>query len=153
MQQIARVLLVLSALCLAMSAQAEIYKWVDADGQVHYSERAPEGQAEELNIKSAPASSTEPARTPQQRMEQQEKLLRSFAAEREIKEKQKAKQEKAEQERKKRCLQAQDTLFDYKNAGYLYERDATGKRRILSEEEKRQEEEKARKQVKRWCED
>jgi len=49
-------LLLLLALCVSPSADAEIYKWVDENGGVHFSDAKPAGkQARELRIKSTPA--------------------------------------------------------------------------------------------------
>lgn len=49
-------LLLLLALCVGQPASAEIYKWVDEDGGVHFGDAKPAGkQARELRIKSTPA--------------------------------------------------------------------------------------------------
>ncbi|UXY17320.1 DUF4124 domain-containing protein [Chitiniphilus purpureus] len=63
------------ACCVAASAGAEIYKWKDADGRVHYSDSPPPGvgkKAQVINTKELPVSSlpldrgtTQPAQTAQ----------------------------------------------------------------------------------------
>lgn len=48
----------LMVLLAASAAQAGVYKWTDANGRVHYSSSPPPGgQAEQVRIRSAPASS------------------------------------------------------------------------------------------------
>jgi len=45
-----------AALTLSAVASAAVYKWVDADGRVHYSDRPPEGVAQIVNIVSRPTN-------------------------------------------------------------------------------------------------
>lgn len=50
--------LILMALLMTGAAQAEIYKWKDADGMMHYSDQPPKGnKAEVLKTKDLPVSS------------------------------------------------------------------------------------------------
>ena len=49
-------------IALAAAAEAKVYKWVDAEGRVHYSSRAPaQTQATEVRVAPAPPSAREPA--------------------------------------------------------------------------------------------
>ena len=41
---------------LSGTAQAEIFKWVDANGKVHYSDRKMAIQAQKLNVKTGAAT-------------------------------------------------------------------------------------------------
>ncbi|AZN36453.1 DUF4124 domain-containing protein [Iodobacter ciconiae] len=51
-------ILILMALFIAGFAQAEIYKWKDADGMMHYSDQPPKGnKVEVLKTKDLPVSS------------------------------------------------------------------------------------------------
>ena len=50
-------LMILLVPCLAV---AEIYKWVDAQGNVHYGDKPPDQPAETMDIRTAPPTSTEP---------------------------------------------------------------------------------------------
>ncbi len=52
-----RAVLLLLCLCFPLASAAEIYKWTDGSGQVHYSDQPPSDQA--LVIKAAPAPPTE----------------------------------------------------------------------------------------------
>jgi hypothetical protein len=48
------------AFCLALTlsavASASVYKWIDAQGNVHYSDRPPEGESQIVEIASSPSS-------------------------------------------------------------------------------------------------
>lgn len=60
MRQLAVLLLMLT---LSFTASAKLYKWVDADGILTYSERKPPGSnAEEINLRGVSAVSAEQAR-------------------------------------------------------------------------------------------
>lgn len=62
-------LLLLLALCVGQSADAEIYKWVDENGGVHFSDARPAGKkARELRIKATPAPTAAPAARQHQRV-------------------------------------------------------------------------------------
>lgn len=71
-----------AGVCLAMSllplaCRAEIFKWVDAKGQTHYSERkedAGKAKPEELKVKSQPASRQAPGSSPPDWREQEQQL-------------------------------------------------------------------------------
>lgn len=55
---------VLAGLALIVAASVhgtEIYKWIDANGQVHYAERQPTGDAGKPSVAGAPAPATAPA--------------------------------------------------------------------------------------------
>lgn len=65
MQRIAWVLAVLAALSVPAVLASQIYKWRDAQGQVHYSESPPAGvPAEKLNVETTSGHSQPPASTP-----------------------------------------------------------------------------------------
>ena len=53
------ILILLTA--LSFPAFAEVYKWTDAQGNVHFGTQPPPGQQEEVKIRASSASSNEPA--------------------------------------------------------------------------------------------
>ena len=65
-----KVFLVLISLCLIpLSANADVYKWVDANGQVHFGDRPPiHAATSEVTVNTAPASADAGARERYQRM-------------------------------------------------------------------------------------
>jgi hypothetical protein len=73
-------------LFLSPTSRAEIYKWVDSNGQTHYSERKEEaGRADTLKLKieSQPPSTPMATPSPQYWQEQERKLKQSQAQKRE----------------------------------------------------------------------
>jgi hypothetical protein len=77
-----------SSFCLALllasaGAHGEIYKWVDADGRTHFSERKDDaGKARPLDLKAAPAPASRPAAAAPDYWQDQERLFRQREAER-----------------------------------------------------------------------
>lgn len=71
-------------LCAAPAAHAELYKWVDSKGKVHYSsskEEAGQAQVKELQYSSAPAPSTAgPAPVPTWQLQEDEYKKRQTAS-------------------------------------------------------------------------
>jgi hypothetical protein len=73
----------LLSVCFALlfmpsTSNAEIYKWVDANGQTHYSERKDDtGKAKALDLKAAPPTASTPATNPpSDYWQDQERLFR-----------------------------------------------------------------------------
>jgi len=67
----------LTSLLMASKSHAQIYKWIDANGQMHYSEKkddAGNARTEELKLKSEPRSSQEANSSAQYWQEQERKL-------------------------------------------------------------------------------
>jgi hypothetical protein len=137
--------------CLSMSAYAEVYKWVDADGKVHYGDRPNSGSAQEIKIKPAPSVSGGSKHT----IENQKAIdswLKARGVERQNSKKKEAalKKEKAIQKRK--CAKLKNELSDLERGGVVwYELDQAGKRRYYSEKEIASDIEDLKKIIKRNC--
>ncbi len=143
-----------SAVLLFLSlpiAQAEIYKWVDDNGQVHYSEQAPDSKrsSKEIHIRHAPQA---PLVSPEQRRQQRDNLLRAFDEERQLRNEAKAKKEQDEARSRKNCIWARDKLKNYERATVLYNLDEQGERVYLSDAQRSRSEAKLKSQVEKWCE-
>ncbi len=108
---------------MPFSAKAEIYRWTDADGQVHFSESKPagvEGRQVNIDLPERPRPSGAEQR---QQLEQQQKA--SSYAERLRRERQMREQEQAAKsaERKAmegRCADWRKRLQGYRDSQYLY---------------------------------
>lgn len=136
-----------AVLIYADTLQAEVYKWVDDDGRVHYSDR-PGAQARQLNIDIGPAVGDAGI----DRKEKRQRYLDAVAKERADKEQkeQEEKQRKAEQQR--RCLFAKDRLYRLRRAGYLYDLDQSGERVVLTDSERETAIQDFEKNIQRYCE-
>jgi hypothetical protein len=126
-----------------------VYKWVDAEGQVHFGERPPgDVPASEVTLKTPTPATAAP---PQDRRQTTQRLLRTFEEERAKKNELEAKAAQENEKRKLKCIAARDRLRSYEEAGYLYELDAKGERRILKDAERTAAHQRAQQDVKTYC--
>jgi hypothetical protein len=131
-------ILALVSLLWVSSAQAEVYRWVDEKGQVHFSDQVPEqGQAEALDLpeseKQAPTQS-DAAFAEEQRLRQQ-RVTQVLEEERLAKEKAKAEKQAKIEERKKQCAKFSTRLSYYQPGTQFYEENEDGTRTYMSGEE------------------
>ncbi|HEX7028942.1 MAG TPA: DUF4124 domain-containing protein [Gammaproteobacteria bacterium] len=129
--------------------QAEIYKWVDEHGRIHYGDK-PSENAETINVKEETVS-TENSDNDVARREYRQRVLKSMQHERERQEEQRAQARAAEQEAKQRCAEARRRLSGITNAGFLYQENAQGERVIFTDEQRAQATAQAQAAVKRYC--
>lgn len=125
-----RPLLILLALnLLAGSAvAAEVYKWKDAEGHLHFGDRPPtaEGDAESVTIRSgAPAAANGNS---QERLRQ---VLDGFTKEREAREASQAAAQDAQQQREQACTRAKARQYSAEHSNFLFVYTPTGERRVL----------------------
>ena len=121
----------LTLLLFISVSHAEIYKWTDENGRVHYGERPDNPNTEKVEIKStAPKPDTG---IDSDRKEKQRKLLDAFEEERAEKKQKKAEAEQKKREMERRCAKAKDRLRRLKNAGAYYALDKNGNRYYLEE--------------------
>lgn len=136
-------------LLISSVASAEVYRWRDADGKLHYGDRPP-ADAERMNIRSAPSSPTR-APTNTDRKETRQRLLDLYREEREEKKKLKQERIAKRKERKEKCLQARVDLDNYQYASGIYRPTESGERDYLSKEERANYIQGLRDKVKKWC--
>ena len=117
-------------------ASGAIYKWVDENGKVHYSDQPPpEESSEELDIESD-SSSTTPSLTDEEHRQKQQRLLDAYAKERADKKAERAKVAEEDEKLRVWCARAKDELRLMKQAGYLYDYDESGQKIIYSKEKR-----------------
>ncbi len=116
--------------CAAVPAQ-QVYKSVDAQGNVVYSDRAP--------TKNAPTTAlhvTEPDPAEVARLAKQQQLLNVSDREREKQAAAEAKNHAAlERKQQANCENARNKYYHYKDSGRIYQRDADGNRVYYSDSE------------------
>ena len=139
------------ALALPLAVAGEIYKWTDAEGNVHYGDR-PSGAANEerVPISSAP---TDPARVQamvEARRETRAAERGARAAEREG-EASPEEQRAAEEERARKCADARERLQRFVTSRRLYREDENGERVYLDEAESQAMRDRAQEQVLEFC--
>jgi len=129
----------------------DIYKWTDAEGNVHYEERPTEdGTAERLDIKSKPTDTSRIAAMQQARQEARSKAA---AAEAEAAEQGPTPEElRAEKkEREKECVELKERLQGMVQSRRLYREDENGERVYLSDDEMQAAREDAADKVAEYC--
>ncbi|MDH5472492.1 MAG: DUF4124 domain-containing protein [Gammaproteobacteria bacterium] len=130
------------------SVYAEIYKWTDEHGIVHYTDKSVKN-SEQMNI----SIDDEPGQTTksEDRAEQRRKLVDAMEEDR--KEKEKLKKEEQQQARslKRKCQWARDQLRSYQTAGSLYNLDKDGKRVHLSDQDRQKVTSKLKAQIQKYC--
>ena len=142
-----RHILSLSLLLSISISHAEIYKWVDEQGKVHYGDK-PVSNSETLNINT---EKTGNQNSLSKRRERQRKLTESLEEDRQEKQAAAEKKKKQRQKDKRNCAVAQQRLKGYERAGYLYGIDKDGKKVIRSNEERQKATDDLRKKVKNYC--
>ena len=137
-------------LSLAVSAYAEIYKWVDKQGNVHFGDKKSVvnvKKVEEVETK-AQSNSYE---VKQETKQKQQKLLDAWSEERDLKAEAKTKRKAELKERKATCERKRKYLQRYKNSQYIYDESEDGGRTILSNEKRVAEEKSIKDFIKKNC--
>ena len=127
---------------------AEIYKWVDEDGNVHYTDRSLKN-SKEMNISVDDA--VENDISVDDRNERRQKLIDAMREDREEKERLKKEEQKRNRKLRKQCQWARDSLRNYEASGGIYNLDKEGKRVVLSDEERNKFINKLRSDIKKHC--
>ena len=138
---------------LSTSVMAKnVYKWVDENGKIHYSDSPPtEVDSEKIRVEEENAAAAAEARA---RAERQRRLLESYELDRKDRQATKAKKSDELAQRKQhdaQCANAKRTLQKYKDANYLYKKDSEGERKILSDGLRRQAQEKLSQAIAQNC--
>ncbi len=142
-----RLSLLSATLLLASGVNAEIYKWVDENGQTHYTQQPPEsGQAETIQVPPPPPIDDTAAEV-EELIEQQE------AAEKSAREAEQEQQQEAERLAaiQKNCEIAQANLKLYQDNPGRRMMDEAGNVYRLTEEERQQKIEESRQQIEEFC--
>jgi Domain of unknown function (DUF4124) len=144
-------LLSLSVLLTPVPGRAqEIYKSVDADGHVVYSDRGATKTAPKTSIHVEQPDSANAARLAkeQQLLDAEEQQRKAQQA---VDDKGRAQQEVKARQRQQRCQSAKDHYYAMKDATRLYARDADGNRVYYSDEESDKKRDEARRAMQAAC--
>jgi len=120
-------------LCLVFPAAADVYRWTDADGRVHYGERPPSQGAQRMDLPdAAPAPGADDPDASARRTRQQ-RLLEAYEYERAQKEAEAARAERERQADADRCRALQQRWRRLSHPGPVYIGRADGGRDYLDE--------------------
>ncbi len=118
----------LSILLLPCLASAEIYRWTDANGQVHFGE-APRAGAVQIEVK-PPALQQDAAAA-----ERQQRTERFFQARREEQQKTNENNQKQQAKSAQECQQLREQYAQLDHGGTFYKVDAQGQRQYFQQEQ------------------
>lgn len=121
--------ILLSILCLSGTlAHAEIYRWTDDQGRVHFGERPPAG-AERVDVRPQVVERDPATREREQRSE------RFFQARREEREQEQQRLAQSQAERDEQCRALRLQLQRLEHGGTFFRTDASGERHYYSDAE------------------
>lgn len=144
-----RTLTALCLLCLSFASQAAIYKWVDEDGVTQFSQFPPPEQAAE-RVAPAPPPADDPAAA-QERLQQK---LEAFDERRQAGEEnrqEEAREKEQLAQRKRNCEAARHNLEIFQRGGRTRIRTESGETTYLSDEQRQERLEAARRAVQEHC--
>lgn len=145
-------LLVVAGVMGMTTIQAEVFRWVDERGKVHFSDRPPGGGARRLEVGVQEPDTTVQGRkqAETERLQQQRRQLDAYREAREARESEQQEAEAKQRQRLKYCTYARNQLGAYQSSR-LYEPLADGERRYLNNSERQREIDRMRSEVDRWC--
>lgn len=145
-----RIVFLYLVLCLPVVAAAEMYRWVDAQGQVHYSDSPPPAGAKaaktiDVPPPAAPSSST--SAKPKSWQEKDLEFRQRRAAEAEAQ----AKKDKEAKEKQQNCETARRNLAKFENATRVVTTNEKGETVYMDNAARAAAAAEARKQIDTWC--
>ena len=137
----------LALLLTSPFAQAEVYKWTDEHGRVHYSDQPREQDAQSIALPQH-TTQTDIGRS---RSETRQKLLQAIEEDKLEKQEQLRKQKQQARYRRKQCLLLRDKLRHMNRAGGVYRLNNKGERVFLSAEQRKNSVARLKKQISKTC--
>lgn len=129
-------LLFLLCVLTSFGVNAEIYKWTDEYGQVHYGDKPAKEQSQVIDIPHQKERSKEQIELDQQRLENMKRWSGARQKERELKFQQETRLKQEKEIERQKCDQLKDELRDKERGGIVwYDLDEKGERRYLSDDE------------------
>ncbi|WP_227539267.1 DUF4124 domain-containing protein [Marinobacter sp. Arc7-DN-1] len=145
-----KALVVLMFLCsIPLSANAGVYKWVDANGQTHFGDRPPaQATSSEVAVNAAPANADTGARERHQKMTE---FLEQQQAERKARRAADAKAKEKAEKRADVCRKLRARLKYLASVSTFYDLNDQGERVFVSEAENTRIREDFREKVRSTC--
>jgi len=123
-------------LAAATPEAADVYRWTDEQGRVHYGQRPPPQGAEKMQLPATKATLPSADQPSAQRRDRQQRLLEAYEYEREQKRIAEARLAQQRERDAARCRELQKSWRLLSYAGPVYRTDTGGERRYLSEDER-----------------
>ena len=119
-------------LLIPVVSQAQVYRWVDADGKVHFSDRKPGQQVQSQNIELSEGNNYSGSEIYQR----QQDAFKIYDGERTVKSEDAQKKRKAKKDLEKQCEYARYKLKLSQNARYLFDTRNNGERTVFTDEQR-----------------
>jgi hypothetical protein len=142
--------LVCSLLSLSVAA-AEVFRWTDESGQVHFSQRPPPGGAQRMDLPEADAGGVSDESELVERRQRERRLLEAYDYEREQKKARQAREADKQQEVAVQCDRLQQYWRRLSFPGPVYFTREDGEREYLSDERRAAEKARVRQAYVRAC--
>lgn len=142
-----RYLLVIMIMLAGSPLHAEIYKWVDENGQVHFTQHPPEQEATVIT----PDVNSKVNKTSSKRQKEIQRWLNAQEAEQQQINKKEHERKQNDAESRKKCAEARDMLRTYEQSSGVYRLDEQGNRKFGNKKDKHNALVWARAQVEKWC--
>jgi hypothetical protein len=150
-----RLFIALAVLLAASVVAAQVYKWVDKDGKVQYSDTPPpdtKAEARKVDVKPASGTAaTAPPKATTKSLQERAKEFDKRKNEGADKAKKAEEEEKNAQLYRENCESAQSFLRDLESGRPVNRTTSTGERAFMSDEERAAEMAKARKTISENC--
>ena len=142
-----RLLVFLLATCQATHS-AQVYKWVDKDGNTHYGDKPLGDNTEAVSIRKAPGVDD----NHEQRTSKQRRLLEVLQEERQEKAQKKLELAEEKRQRQAECDKARKRRLEIARATFLYKKsDDPNNPIVYSDEERLAATAKVEASIKKWC--
>lgn len=150
-----RLLILASTLLATLSAQAEVHKWVDANGKVQYSDQPPTGKAgvEKLRVDKSvtPAATAAGKPAAAKSLAERDLEYRQGQVAAEEAQKKQAQLDADNKIKQQNCVGARGNLKTLEDGGRVFNYDAKGERVFLDDAARSRALEEAKKRVAEWC--
>lgn len=136
---------------LGSPALAEIYKWVDKNGEVHYGQIPPNENAQQMNTVPSGQASDSKKQDSVSRLNRQAKELEKDQEMAKEHQKKLAEEEKRKKIKNENCQRAQTSYNTINEGGRMYQVDPSGERHYWSDKERATKLATAKDAVEEWC--
>jgi hypothetical protein len=145
--------LIIATLLLQSPVFAEIYKWTDGSGEIHYTQTPPPGGISAQSIQGAPppAESGETIRQEQQKLQEQLDAMEERGAGREEEKAIEKQRQELDKINEKNCIIAKNNLAKLQQGGIKRYLTPEGEVMRLTDEDRQRRITEAQKQVEQYC--
>ena len=141
-------IILISVLCFYTNiALAEIYKWTDENGHIHYGDK-PLVDSKEMDIDISKQGHIKVNNT---RKEKQRRLLETYSDDKQREDKERAKRKKQKKKLERSCVLSKDKMRRMQRASSLYNLDKEGNRVTMSNEQREKSTARLREQIMKYC--